>query len=129
VLQPHQSRRHAEPLSQHVLSEDANAAVIAAAVVPGTEILQLFYQGTDNSVLTRWRDRNGSWSTEQSLGGQMADSNVSVSVVPGTQVLQLFYRGADGAVWSRWRNPNGSWSAEQNLGGAVAGGLAVAIVP
>jgi hypothetical protein len=42
---------------------------ITAAVVPGTEVLQLFYRGQDNAVWTQWRNPDGSWSNEQGLGG------------------------------------------------------------
>jgi hypothetical protein len=40
-----------------------------AAVIPGTNVLQLFYRGLDNGVWSRWRNPDGSWSAEQNLGG------------------------------------------------------------
>jgi len=43
-----------------ILNGDPNAAR-----VPGTDVLQLFYRGTDNSVYTRWRNpRRGSAAEE-----------------------------------------------------------------
>jgi hypothetical protein len=92
---------------------------LTGAVVPGTEVLQLFYRGQDNGVWSRWRNPDGSWSAEQGLGGVLT-SDITAVVVPGTEVLQLFYRGQDNGVWSRWRNPDGSWSAEQSLGGILS---------
>jgi hypothetical protein len=88
-------------------------------VVPGTDVLQLFYRGQDNGVWSRWRNPDGSWSGEQSLGGLLT-SDITAAVVPGTDVLQLFYRGLNSGVWSRWRNPDGSWSGEQSLGGILS---------
>ena len=41
-----------------------------AAVIPGTEVLQLFYRGQDDGVWSRWRNTNGSWSAEQNIGGR-----------------------------------------------------------
>jgi hypothetical protein len=91
---------------------------IPAVVVPGTNILQLFYRGLDNGVWSRWRNPDGSWSSEQDIGGQIGgDYGPTAAVVPGTDILQLFYRGLDGGLWSRWRNPDGSWSSEQDIGG------------
>jgi len=99
-----------------------------AAVVPGTDVLQLFYRGTDNGVWSRWRNPDGSWSAEQRLGGVLT-SDITAAVVPGTDVLQLFYRGTDNGVWSRWRNPDGSWSAEQRLGGVLTSDITAMPVP
>jgi hypothetical protein len=100
---------------------------IAAIMVPGTEVLQLFYQGRDSAVHSRWRDPDGSWSptnSDQNLGGKLPDAlpDIAAVVVPGTEILQLFYVGTDNAVHSRRRNPDGSWSPagpDQNLGGTA----------
>ena len=81
--------------------------------------VQLFYRGADNGLWSRWRNPDGSWSNEQSLGGQLL-ANPVAAVVPGTEVLQLFYAGTDRAIWTRWRNADGSWSGEQRLGGEIA---------
>jgi hypothetical protein len=101
---------------------------IAATTVPGTEVLQLFYRGTDAGLYTRWRNPDGTWSDEQGLGGILT-SNITAATVPGTEILQIFYRGEDGGVWSRWRNPDGTWSDEESLGGNVASNITAAAVP
>ena len=102
---------------------------ITASVIPGTEILQLFYYDSDLEVFSRWRYADGSWSDEQNLGGS-AVSDITASAVPGTEVLQLFYVGAGSrSVSSRWRNPDGSWSDEHNLGGQVTGDITATVVP
>jgi hypothetical protein len=97
--------------------------------------LQLFYRGTDKALWSRWRNPDGTWSSEQSLGGQLL-ANPVTAVVPGTNVLQLFYVGTGNALWSLWRNPNGTWSyPEQRIGGNVAvggslsGGVAASPAP
>ena len=112
-----------------------------AIQVPGTNILQVFYQGTDNGLWTRWRNPAvGStpafWSDEAPLGGQLSSSgsNPVAIQLPGTNIIQVFYRGANNALWSVWRNPADgntppSWSPPQNLGGILAGDPAVAQIP
>ncbi len=45
---------------------------VASVVVPGTEILQLFYRGGDGTLRTRLRNPDGTWPAEQSLGGTVA---------------------------------------------------------
>ena len=97
------------------------------AQVPGS-ILQLFYRGADNSLYTRWRNPDGSWSGEQHLGG-ILNGDPFAARVPGTNILQLFYRGADNSVYTRWRNPDGTWSSEQHLGGILDGDPIAAQVP
>jgi hypothetical protein len=97
------------------------------AQVPGS-VLQLFYRGADNSLYTRWRNPDGSWSGEQHLGG-ILNGDPFAARVPGTNILQLFYRGADNSVYTRWRNPDGSWSGEQHLGGILNGDPIAAQVP
>jgi hypothetical protein len=79
------------------LGVEVTSSKITATVVPGTEILQLFYKGTTDDVRSLWHNPDGSWSTEQNLGGAAspggginAYSNITTSVVPGTQILQLF---------------------------------------
>jgi hypothetical protein len=111
---------------------------ITAITVPGTEILQLFYQGShDGAVHSRWRDPDGSWlpaNSDQDLGGDVTGfhPDIAAIVLPGTQILQLFYVGTDNAVHSRWRNPDGSWSPtgpDQNLGGVAMSGITAVAVP
>ena len=89
--------------------------------------LQLFYRGTDNSVWSRWRNPDGSWSAEQHIGGLLAGDPIAAQV-PGSNVLQLFYRGTDNNVWSRWRNADGTWSSEQHIGGLLGGDPIVATI-
>jgi hypothetical protein len=101
---------------------------IAAATVPGTDILQLFYRGTDAGVYTRWREADGTWSAEQGLGGLLT-SIITAAVVPGTDILQLFYRGTDGGVYTRWRETDGTWSDEQSLGGNISSNITAAVIP
>jgi hypothetical protein len=107
-----------------------------AAEIPGTNLVQVFYQGTDHALWTRWRKPDGSWSNEQNLGGQLyfgdgynSLANPIAIQIPGTNILQVFYRGADQALWSLWRNPDGSWSNLQRLGGQLNGDPAVVQVP
>jgi len=104
------------------------SANLIASVVPGTNILQLFYRGTDEGIWSQWRNPNGSWSGEQGLGGVLT-SDITAAVVPGTNVLQLFYRGTDNAVWTRWRQADGVWSDEQTLGGVLTSDITAAVVP
>ena len=54
---------------------------ITASVVPGTEVLQLFYLAPARSVSSRWRNPDGSWSDEQNLGGQLT-SEITATVLP-----------------------------------------------
>ena len=108
--------------------------------VPGTNILQIFYQGTDNGLWTRWRNTDGSWSSEVTLGGQLYSATYSdvggfvftapIAIqLPGTNILQVFYRGSDNALWTLWRNTDGSWSSMQRLGGQLGGDPAVTLIP
>jgi hypothetical protein len=102
---------------------------ITVSVVPGTEILQLFYYESDSEVYSRWRNPDGSWSDEQNLGGS-AFRDIAAVVVPGPEVLQLFYVApGPRSVSSRWPNPDGSWSDEQDLGGATTSDITAALVP
>src|SRR5262249_39764989 len=53
-----------------------------AAVIPGTDILQLFYQGADGGLWTRWRESGGTgWSDEQNLGGSLIGDPVAAAPV------------------------------------------------
>jgi hypothetical protein len=48
----------------------------AVAQIPGQNVLQVFYEGGDNALWTRWRNSDGSWSGEQSLGGATISRDV-----------------------------------------------------
>lgn len=104
-------------------------APIAAAGVPGTEVLQLFYCGDDGSIRSMWRNPDGSWAAETNLGGSLQQglTYITAAQVPGTYTLQLFYPSAESVLSSIWRNADGSWSAEQDLGSSNIG--AVTAVP
>jgi hypothetical protein len=53
-----------------------------------SDVLQgLFYRGTDSGIWTRWRNEDGSWSDEKSLGG----------------VVHLSHRGSQGAPFATVR--------------------------
>jgi hypothetical protein len=92
------------------------------------ETLQLFYVGAEGAVTTRWRNRDGSWSGEQNLGGAAASQSVAACVVPGTEILQLLYVASGAGVRTRWRNPDGSWSSEQHLGGVALSDVTAVLV-
>ena len=97
------------------------------AQIPGS-VLQVFYRGANDSLYTRWRNPDGTWSGEQDLGG-ILNGDPFAAQVPGTNVLQVFYRGANDSLYTRWRNPNGTWSSEQHLGGILNGDPFAAQVP
>jgi hypothetical protein len=98
------------------------------AMIPGTNILQLFYRGTDSSLRSRWRNPDGTWSGEQLLGG-VINTDPFAAVVPDSGVLQLFYRGLENGLYSRWRDPNGNWSEEQPLLGVLNGRPVATVIP
>jgi hypothetical protein len=54
-----------------------------AVVVPGTNVLQLFYRSAaDNSVRSLWRTPGVGWSTEQVIGGVLNGDPIA-AVIPG----------------------------------------------
>jgi hypothetical protein len=121
--------------SEESLGGDPNS-LIAPIQVPGTNILQIFYQGTDNAIWTQWRNNPDGWTSgEVRLGGQLYSGSTPIAIqLPGTNTLELFYRGADNALWTLWRNPADgntppSWSNPLSLGGTLAGDPAVAQIP
>jgi hypothetical protein len=111
--------------------QDLIAAVDSFTVTsdnPFVGPLQLFYAGANNGMYSRWRNVDGSWSNEQSLGGVLSGDPIAAQV-PDSDVIQLFYRGSNDGLYSRWRNPDGSWSGEQSLGGVLGGDPIAAPVP
>jgi hypothetical protein len=46
------------------------------AVVPGTNILQLFYIGTDGAIYSLWRNPDGTWSSPEQRLGRKINGNV-----------------------------------------------------
>ena len=91
-------------------------------------ILQLFYRGKDNHVWSRWRNSEGTWSTQEDIGGTLIGDPIA-AVIPASYTLQLFYRGKDNHVWSRWRDSDGIWSTEEPIGGTLADDPIAALVP
>src|ERR1019366_3522429 len=59
------------------------------AQVPDSQIIQLFYRGTNNGLFSRWRNPNGTWSNEQSLKGVLS-GDPTAALIPGTDILQVF---------------------------------------
>jgi hypothetical protein len=119
------------------------------------DLLQVFYEGGDQGLWTRWRnsDVNSgvSWSRqEQGLGGQLfsltcADVTNSscwgnnatpvATKIPdpadglGPGHLEVFYRGSDNHLHARLRPPDGNWGPDQDLGGQLSSDPSVALVP
>jgi hypothetical protein len=90
-------------------------------------MVQLFYAGT-SGMITRWRNPNGTWSAEQTLGGTPVGPVVAV-LDPETAILDLFYSEPDRGLHSRRRDPDGCWSAAQRLGGTIRSAIAASVVP
>ena len=67
-------------------------------------IIQLFWRSVDRKVHSLWRNPDGGWNADQTIGGVLNGSPTAAQL-PGTDVIQLFYRGSDNGVWSRWRDP------------------------
>jgi len=86
----------------------------SASVVPGTDILQVFFRMPNNHLGTIWRLPYAVWSSPEDLGGDI-ESNPAAVVLPGTNILQVYYCGAGNTLYTRWRPPTGSWSYEQNF--------------
>ena len=106
----------------------ASATILRAALVPGTSVTQVFYQGAHSLVKTRWSTPTG-WSDEQGLptassgpdsvglgvGGEFG--NLAVAQVPGTDILQLFARVPDQSLWTQSRTPDGHWPEAWRIAG------------
>lgn len=105
---------------------------VTAAVVPGTQLVQLFYRGPDQSVRTVWQREGGAgngWTSEVVFGGD-AIYDVAAAQVPGTEVLQIFFTDqASGRIRTQWRDANGTWSSQVDLAGAGGTGVIAAPVP
>ena len=93
--------------------------------LPGSNDLEVFYRGLDNTLRARVRDDAGNWWPEQDLGGQMS-SDPSVAPVPGTNQIgdgnyqiEVFYRGAgtaDGSLMTQ-RGSLAFWNYETQIYG------------
>jgi hypothetical protein len=91
-------------------------------------VLQAFYRAADNSLRAYWRDPNGAWRGEHTIGGSLG-GDPCAAAVPGTGVLQVFYRAPDNTLRAYWREPAGTWQGEQTIGGSLAGNPYTALVP
>jgi hypothetical protein len=115
----------------------------AVAQIPGTNILQVFYHGSNGALWTVWRNTNGSWSNMQSLGGslftQTCDDPTNPSCygsaatpvpiqIPNTNDLEVFYRGSNDHLQAFMRNPDASWTS-QDFGGNMASDPSAAPLP
>jgi hypothetical protein len=112
-----------------------------AAQIPGTNVLQVFYQGKDGSLATRWRGTDGSWSNQQDLGDLLhAEGLLSDPIAIGVQeanllggpsgnALQVFYQGEDNHLWTLWRLSDGTWDGAYDLGGQLSSGPSAAPIP
>jgi hypothetical protein len=118
---------------------------ITAVLVPGTELVQLFYAGGAGTVLQSpgggiqlpnvcsLQQTATGWSAEQNLGGT-PETDVTAIVNPHTGVIQLFYLGidattGDSGVFTLESNPDGTWPADPtlvNLGGTPLGAITAA---
>jgi hypothetical protein len=101
----------------------------ASAVSNGRNAVDVFYQGANDHLITRWLDGNGRWSDPADLGGVALSSAPSV-ITGGRNPLDVFYRGPNGHLWTSWWDGGQWWSAPTDLGGvelrsapaAVSGG-------
>ena len=106
-----------------------------AVQVPGTNIVQVFYAGTDSPgrlgterglprpggypLRSLWSPSDESpagWSDEQNLGGVITGDLVAAQV-PGTDNLQVFYPGENNGRFSNWRNQDGNLVRPTAAGG------------
>ncbi len=90
-------------------------------------MLHVFYRNAANDVIAQYRDGEGPWSGEASLGGPAA-SDITAIPIPGSMILHLFYRAAAGGVQALWREANGTWATD-DMGGSPVGGVAACRVP
>jgi hypothetical protein len=125
----HTLHHQADPWNE---SDQRVTGNIAAAPVPGTNILQILYRLGDGALWTRAHEGdpefwNDNWSDPQRLGG-VVTTDICTAQVPGTNILQVFYRGGDGGVRSFWRDGD-VWHGEQNLGGVATGPISAAQIP
>jgi hypothetical protein len=101
----------------------------ASAVSKGRNTVDVFYQGANDHLVTRWLDGNSQWSDPADLGG-VALSSAPSAITGGRNPLDVFYRGPNGHLWTSWWDGGQWWSAPTDLGGvelrsapaAVSGG-------
>jgi regulation of enolase protein 1 (concanavalin A-like superfamily) len=77
----------------------------------GVDRLHVFYTGIDGSIRHKWY--NGSWSSEENLGGKILGAPCAVAW--NNSRIDLFVRGLDSQIY--WKFWNGSsWSGFNALG-------------
>ena len=54
-----------------------------AVEIPGTGTIELFYRGSDDALVTRWRDPVSGWSPEVYMGGVLASDPFAAAAPPG----------------------------------------------
>jgi hypothetical protein len=109
------------------------------AQISGSNVLQVFYAGGDGALWTRWRNTDGSWSQEQSLGNQLfrltcADvtnsscwgntATPAAIQIPAAgdfgNTLGVFYRGLNNDLVISIRNQDGIWGGRTWEGNSAA---------
>jgi peptidoglycan/xylan/chitin deacetylase (PgdA/CDA1 family) len=101
-------------------NQAARSAVALAVDPPGTGYA--FYRGQGDAVYLR-TVRNGTWSSQTSLGGTIIGAP-SATVV-GNSTVAVGARGTDNALWVRTLR-NGSWGPWQKWGGSLSASPALA---
>ncbi len=87
----------------------------------GTNRLDVFAQGTDDTLVHKWWD-GVSWHGWESLGGTLTAAPAAVSW--GGSRIDVFVRGSDSALWHKWWD-GAQWSGWEPLGGVLAAAPAV----
>jgi hypothetical protein len=91
-----------------------------AAQVPGTNVLQVFYAGTDHYLYTLWRDPIAGWNQPVPMSGpNNVGGDPIAAQVPNMNVLQVFYAGTDGGLYTLWRDPITGWNQPAPMSGAI----------
>ena len=81
----------------------------------GSNRLDVFVKGTDDTLWHKWWD-GSSWSSGwESLGGVLTSSPGAVSWSPNR--IDAFVKGTDNALWHKWWA--GGWSGWESLGGGL----------
>ena len=102
----------------------------AVAQIPGSDTLQVFYEGGDHALWTRWRNPDGSWSGEQRLGGELAPGATPFAIqIPNTNYLYVFYKTGFNYLGYNIRDNNGNWLGEQYFAAPILGNPVAVQVP
>ena len=76
-----------------------------AALIPGTNTLQLFYRGGDNGLWTRWLT-DGTWSDEVGMGGVLNGDPVTAAPATAVSPLSWMSQLSDSAKLSELTLPS-----------------------